>query len=88
MGKVALDAASARLCRAGHRSREAHATGGSGQTHVNSWIGGVDDHQGALERAGTTGSHLVADETAEQSSSTVALYVQTMLVRSNSRKER
>ena len=45
-----IEAASARLCRAGHRAGEAHATGGSGQTHVSSWIGGVDDHGGALER--------------------------------------
>jgi hypothetical protein len=38
----------------------AHATGVSGQTHISSWIDGVDDHRGAFERARTTGPHLVA----------------------------
>ena len=56
-----LDAASARLCRAGHRAGEADATGGSGQTHVNSWIGGVDNHQGALGRTRAIGPYLVAE---------------------------
>ena len=55
-----LDAADARLCRARHRAGEAHATGGSGQTHIFSRSGGVDDRWGALERVGTTGTYLVA----------------------------
>ena len=36
---------------------------------LSSWISGVDDHRGALERAWATRSYLVAEETTEQSSS-------------------
>ena len=61
MGKRELDAASARLCRAGHHAGETDATGGSGQTHVSSWIGGVDNHQGALGRTRAIGPYLVAE---------------------------
>ncbi len=48
------------VCRAGNRAGEAEAKGGSGQTHISYRSGGVDDHQGALERARATGPHLVA----------------------------
>src|SRR5258708_21178374 len=87
MGKRELDAASARLCRTGNRTGEADATCGSSQTHVYSWIGGVDDQQGALDQARATCPHLVAEYTTEQSSSTVEQFAQTILLRSDSRKE-
>jgi hypothetical protein len=49
------------MCVAPDISRGAeHATSGSGQTHISIRSGGVDDHRGALERAGTTGPHLGA----------------------------
>jgi hypothetical protein len=43
----------------------AYAPCGSGQTHISIRSGCVDDHRGALERAGTTGPHLVAGYTTE-----------------------
>ena len=56
---------------------------------LSCWISDVDDHRGALERARTTRSYLVAEETAEQSSSSRAgQCAQTMLVRYDSWKER
>ena len=48
------------------------------------WCGRTTE--GTLERAWATGPHLVAEEIAEQSSSTVGQYAQTMLVRCDSRK--
>jgi hypothetical protein len=61
MGKRALDAASAHLCRAGHRAGAADATGGSGQTHVSAWIGVVVDDGGTVDRTGAVCIHLVAE---------------------------
>ena len=66
----------------------ADAASGSGQTHVSSWIDGVDNHQGALGRARATNPHLVAEEITEQPSSTVWQCAQTVLVRCDSRKVR
>ena len=80
MGKRALDAASARLCRAGHRAREAHATCGSGQTIGNLWIGGVDNHRSAVEQTWLNRANLVAGYGATQSNGTARQFAQTMRV--------
>jgi hypothetical protein len=80
MGKRALDAASARLYRAGHRAGEAHATCGSGQTHAYVRSGVVDNYSGAVEGTWSTRSYLVAGHPAAQPGSTVRQFAQTMLV--------
>src|SRR4249919_2336418 len=81
MGARALDAASALVCRAGYRAREAGATCGSGQTSGNLWIGVVDNHRSAVERTWINRADLVAGYAATQSSSTARQYAQTMRVR-------
>jgi hypothetical protein len=72
------------LCRIGYRAGETDATGGTGNAHAHLRIGVVDNDGSVIERARATGPHLVA----EQSSSTVGQFAQTMLVRCDSRQER
>lgn len=69
------------VCVAPDIAQERRMQRGSGQTHIFSRSDGVDNHQYALERARATRSYLVA----EQSSSTVGQFAQTMLVRCDSR---
>jgi hypothetical protein len=81
MGQRVLDAASAHLCRSGHLPGHAHATGSSGKTSGNLWIGVVDDHRSAVEQIWVNRANLVAGYAATQSNGTARQFAQTMLVR-------
>ena len=61
----------------------ADATCGSGQTHANSWNGGVDNYQGAPRRTRAISPYLVE----EKSSSAIEQCAQTMPLSCDSRKE-
>ena len=76
MSKRALGTASVHMCRAGH----AHATGGSGKTSGNLWIGVVDNHRSAVEQTWVNRANLVAGYAATQSNGTARQFAQTMLV--------
>jgi hypothetical protein len=49
MGKRALDAACAHVCRAGNRAGEAYATGSPGQARAFTWSSAVDNYTVAVE---------------------------------------
>ena len=59
----------------------AHATGGSGQTSGNLWIGGVDNHRSAVGRTWVNRANLVAGYAPTQSNGTARQFAQTMRLR-------
>ena len=75
-GQESTGNASAHMSHAGH----AHATGGSGKTSRNLWIGVVDNHS-ALEQTWVNRANLVAGYAATQSNGTARQFAQAMLVR-------
>src|SRR6266852_2044665 len=88
MGTRAFDASSHAMHCARYRAGETDAPCGSGQTHVYSWRGGVDDHSSAVEPAWTARAHLVASYSTAPSSSIFGRVAQTRSVRWKARQER
>jgi hypothetical protein len=82
MGKGALDATSAQMCRAEHCAGVADATGSPGQARAFTWSPVVDNHPVAVEGTWSTRFYLVEGHPATQPGSTLIQLAQKFLVQS------